>query len=138
MTKRNKCNRGTQPVDFFFFYSPLVLHIRLYFFTHTPLALVIQPNPTSLEQAFTEERAIAAQEAHPMVQAVRRVYASGYSANNCTSSTETIYLVCHPDPSSGKDILLWDDIKAAFDHFVIHVRSGAVVLSFLKGADFKK
>ncbi|KAG0283747.1 hypothetical protein BGZ96_011871 [Linnemannia gamsii] len=80
---------------------------------------------------------MASQEAHPNFQAVRRVYDSGHSANSSTSSTETIYLVCHPDPSSGKDILLWDDIKAAFDDFVIHVRSGAVVLPFLKGADFK-
>ncbi|KAG0279139.1 hypothetical protein BGZ97_009616, partial [Linnemannia gamsii] len=71
------------------------------------------------------------------VQAVRHVYNNEHSANSSTALTETLYLVCHRDPSSGKDIILWDDIKAAFDDFVIHVRSGAVVLPFLKDADFK-
>ncbi|KAF9900305.1 hypothetical protein EC991_007647 [Linnemannia zychae] len=42
------------------------------------------------------------------------------------------------NPSSGKDIILWEDIIAAFKtNDVIHVRSGTVVLPFLKGTDFK-
>ncbi|KAF9143802.1 hypothetical protein BG015_000299 [Linnemannia schmuckeri] len=77
------------------------------------------------------------QETHPNVQAVRRVYENGHSSNASITTAETIYLVCHPDPSSEKDILLWDDILAAFKGDVVHVRSGAVVLPFLKGPDFK-
>ncbi|KAK5829511.1 hypothetical protein F5H01DRAFT_408889 [Linnemannia elongata] len=41
-------------------------------------------------------------------------------------------------PLSGKDILLWDDIQAAFDNAVIPVRSRIVVLLFLNGPAFKK
>lgn len=40
-------------------------------------------------------------------------------------------------PLSGKDILLWDDIQAAFDNAVIPVRSRIVVLLFLNGPAFK-
>jgi hypothetical protein len=78
------------------------------------------------------------QDIHPTFQAVRRVYENEHSANSSTVPTETLYLVCHPDPSLGKDILLWDDILAAFKDNIVHVRSGAVVLPFLKGSDFKK
>ncbi|KAG0292923.1 hypothetical protein BGZ96_003503 [Linnemannia gamsii] len=69
---------------------------------------------------------------HPTVQAVRRVFESGPPP----SSSETMYLVCHPEPSLGKDIILWDDIKAVFNN-ALYVRSGAVVLSFVKGPDVK-
>ncbi|KAF9900301.1 hypothetical protein EC991_007643 [Linnemannia zychae] len=65
------------------------------------------------------------------VQAVRRIDENANSSN-------IIHLVCHSDPSSGKDIILWEDIITAFKtNDVIHVRSGTVVLPFLKGADFK-
>lgn len=73
------------------------------------------------------------QDIHPTVQSVRRVYESGPPP----SSSETMYLVCHPDPSLGKDIILWDDINAVFSS-ALYVRSEAVVLSFVKGPDFKK
>ncbi|KAG0374139.1 hypothetical protein BGX24_010788, partial [Mortierella sp. AD032] len=80
------------------------------------------------------------QESHLNVQAVRRVYENELPTN-CSTTTPappgTIYLVCHSDDSSGKDILLWDDILAAFKDDVIHVRYGAVVLPFLKGPNFK-
>ncbi|KAF9153944.1 hypothetical protein BG015_002250 [Linnemannia schmuckeri] len=66
------------------------------------------------------------------VQAVRRVYDNGQPS----TASDTIHLVCYPDPFSGENILLWDDIKAAFDN-VVHVRSGTVVLPFIKGANFK-
>jgi hypothetical protein len=77
------------------------------------------------------------QEAFPHVQAVRGISENGSAASKAALA-DTIYLVCHPDPSSGKDILLWDDIVAAFKDDVVHVRSGAVVIPFLKGPDFKK
>ncbi|KAK5829510.1 hypothetical protein F5H01DRAFT_316377 [Linnemannia elongata] len=78
------------------------------------------------------------QDVHTNVQAVRRIYDTEESVNATTTPTSTMYLVSHPDPASGKDILLWDDILAAFKVDVVHVRSGAVVLPFLKGPDFKK
>ncbi|KAG0258310.1 hypothetical protein BGZ95_005015 [Linnemannia exigua] len=78
------------------------------------------------------------QDTHPNVQAVRRVYENEQPTNS-TTPAGIIYLVCHPDTSSGKDIIFWDDVLAAFkEDFVIHIRSGAVVLPFLRGPDFKK
>ncbi|KAF9294533.1 hypothetical protein BGZ88_003702 [Linnemannia elongata] len=77
------------------------------------------------------------QDVHTNVQAVRRICETEESVNATTTPTSTMYLVSHPDPASGKDILLWDDILAAFKVDVVHVRSGAVVLPFLKGPDFK-
>ena len=47
-----------------------------------------------------------------------------------------LYVACHPDPSLGKDIVLWDDIVTAFK-YSLHIRNGARILPFLKGADFK-
>ncbi|KAF9153948.1 hypothetical protein BG015_002254 [Linnemannia schmuckeri] len=77
------------------------------------------------------------QEISPSLQAVRRVNESD-NENDQSSSTESaiIHLAVHPDLTSGKDVILWDDIKATFDD-VIHVRSGTVVQTFLKGSDFK-
>ncbi|KAF9129960.1 hypothetical protein BGW39_003616 [Mortierella sp. 14UC] len=72
------------------------------------------------------------QETHPNVQAVRRVDENGYPS----SSSKIIHLVCHSDSTNGRDIVLWDDIRAAFDN-AFHVRSGTIVLPFLKGPDFK-
>ncbi|KAK3824247.1 MAG: hypothetical protein J3R72DRAFT_479529, partial [Linnemannia gamsii] len=77
------------------------------------------------------------QDTHPSIQAVRRIYENEQPASS-TTPAGVIYLVCQPDPSSGKDILLWDDVLDAFKDDVIHIRSGAVVLPFLKGSDFKK
>ncbi|KAG0365290.1 hypothetical protein BGX24_004209, partial [Mortierella sp. AD032] len=80
---------------------------------------------------------MTAHDTHSNIQAVRRVYENELP---CSSSAPAgiIYLVCQPDASSGKDILLWDDVLDAFKENVIHIRSGAVVLPFLKGPDFKK
>ncbi|OAQ25704.1 hypothetical protein K457DRAFT_34942, partial [Linnemannia elongata AG-77] len=75
---------------------------------------------------------MAVQDVHTNVQGVRRVYESGPPS----SSSETMYLVCHPDPSLKKDILLWDDILAVFSS-ALYVRCGATVLPFAKGPDFK-
>ncbi|KAG0272572.1 hypothetical protein BGZ95_011680, partial [Linnemannia exigua] len=76
------------------------------------------------------------QDTHPNLQAVRRVYENEQPASSTTPAS-IIYLVCHPDASSGKVILLWEDVLAAFKEDVIHVRSGAIVLPFLKGTGFK-
>ncbi|KAK3824248.1 MAG: hypothetical protein J3R72DRAFT_18471 [Linnemannia gamsii] len=73
------------------------------------------------------------QDSLPHVQAVRRVFENG----DRSTLSETIHLVCHSDTTAGKDILLWDDILAAFKDDVVHVRSGTIVLPFLKGPDFK-
>ncbi|KAF9126801.1 hypothetical protein BGW39_006335 [Mortierella sp. 14UC] len=78
------------------------------------------------------------------VQAIRRVYKTGHPTNSATATAtatatheETLYIECYPDPTSGKDILLWDDILTAFkEDTVLHLRSEAVVFSFLKGSDF--
>ncbi|KAG0251625.1 hypothetical protein BGZ95_006845, partial [Linnemannia exigua] len=70
------------------------------------------------------------------MQAVRRINENGHPAFE-GSPSEVIYVACYPDPSLGKDIVLWDDILAAFKAEVVHVRSGAFVLPFLKGPDFK-
>ncbi|KAF9129959.1 hypothetical protein BGW39_003615 [Mortierella sp. 14UC] len=74
------------------------------------------------------------QETHSNIQAVRRVDENGHPS----TLSNLIHLVCHSDPSSGKDIILWEDILAAFKtNDVIHVRSGTIVLPFLKDSDFK-
>ncbi|KAG0261802.1 hypothetical protein BGZ95_004151 [Linnemannia exigua] len=69
----------------------------------------------------------------PGVQAVRGVFENG----DHSAVSETIHLVCHSDTTTGKTILLWDDILAAFKDDVVHVRSGTTVLPFLKGSSFK-
>ncbi|KAG0272565.1 hypothetical protein BGZ95_011673, partial [Linnemannia exigua] len=76
------------------------------------------------------------QDGRPNVQAFRRVYEHGHSINSTSTSGEIICIVCHPDASSGRDILLWDDILAVFKT-ALYVRSGTVALPFLKGPDFK-
>ncbi|KAG0291397.1 hypothetical protein BGZ96_005233 [Linnemannia gamsii] len=73
------------------------------------------------------------QETHPLVQAVRRVYETGQP----TIPSNITHIACHPDSSSsGKDVILWDDIKAVFGD-VAHIRAGSTVQSFLKGGDHK-
>ncbi|KAK5829390.1 hypothetical protein F5H01DRAFT_330101 [Linnemannia elongata] len=73
------------------------------------------------DYAYLQDKAhMAVQEVHTNVQGVRRVYESGPPS----SSSETIYLVCYPDPSLNKDILLWDDILAVFSS-ALYVRCGA-------------
>jgi hypothetical protein len=71
-------------------------------------------------------------------QAVRSVYENGHPTGGPSTPSNIIYLACHPDETTGKDILLWDDVLAAFKDDVVHVRSGVKVLPFLKGRDFKK
>jgi hypothetical protein len=73
---------------------------------------------------------------HPHAQAVRLFYDNEQPVS-ASAFNNIIHIAYHPDPCSGKDIILWEDIKAAFDD-VMHVRSGTFVLPFLKGPDFKK
>ncbi|KAK3820833.1 MAG: hypothetical protein JOS17DRAFT_793643 [Linnemannia elongata] len=82
---------------------------------------------------FRTKTLMTVQDLHPNVQGIRRVYENGPPS----SSSETMYLVCHPDPSLNKDILLWDDILAVFSS-ALYVRSDATVIPFAKGPDFKK
>ncbi|KAG9073384.1 hypothetical protein KI688_001179 [Linnemannia hyalina] len=73
------------------------------------------------------------QEHHPPVQAIRPVCETGQTM----APANITHIVCHPDSSSsGKDVILWDDIKAAFGDVAL-VRSGSIVQAFLKGRDFK-
>jgi hypothetical protein len=73
---------------------------------------------------------------HANVQAVRRVYEDEETAINATPG-RTTYIVCHPDASTGGNILLWDDILVVFSS-ALYARSRDVVLPFLKGPNFKK
>ncbi|KAG0291394.1 hypothetical protein BGZ96_005230, partial [Linnemannia gamsii] len=83
---------------------------------------------------------MTATEAPPQMQALRLVTDNdndnGNDNENSSSSSEIVHIAVHPDSASGKDVILWDDIKAAFDD-VIQVRSGTFIQSFLKGSDFK-
>ncbi|KAG0279090.1 hypothetical protein BGZ95_002276, partial [Linnemannia exigua] len=72
----------------------------------------------------------------PNAQAVRKVYEDDTPFAGTTATFTIFHIACHPDGVSGKDIILWDDIVAAFKD-VIHVRSGTLILPFLKGPDFK-
>ncbi|OAQ29368.1 HCP-like protein [Linnemannia elongata AG-77] len=67
-------------------------------------------------------------------QAVRRIHENGHAVID--NGAGTIQIVCQPDTSSGKNILLWDDIKAVFGN-ALYVRSGDFALPYLKGPDFK-
>ncbi|KAG0292929.1 hypothetical protein BGZ96_003509 [Linnemannia gamsii] len=81
---------------------------------------------------------MSVQDTLPNVQAVRRVLENDTPTDEPTlASSRIFHLPCHPDTSSGKDILLWDDILAAFKDDVVHIRSGTIILPFLKGPDFK-
>ncbi|KAK3836735.1 MAG: hypothetical protein J3R72DRAFT_493718 [Linnemannia gamsii] len=75
------------------------------------------------------------QHAHTNIQAIRRINENGHPPSKAAASY-IIHVACYPDPAFGKDIVLWDDIRAAFDD-VMHVRSGTLVLPFLRGPDLR-
>ncbi|KAH7060279.1 hypothetical protein BKA57DRAFT_487989 [Linnemannia elongata] len=75
------------------------------------------------------------QETLPHAQAVRKVYEND-SLASVPAVSDIFHVACYPDVSSGKDIILWDDILAAFKN-VVHVRFGTMILPFLNGPDFK-
>ncbi|KAG0282804.1 hypothetical protein BGZ96_012818 [Linnemannia gamsii] len=70
------------------------------------------------------------------VQAMRRVYENA-NPTDSPSPNDIFHVTYHLDPATGKGIILWDDILSAFKN-VVHVRTGTMILSFLKGSDFKK
>ncbi|KAF9118324.1 hypothetical protein BGX30_004654, partial [Mortierella sp. GBA39] len=77
------------------------------------------------------------QETHSHTQPIRRVDKNEGAANEQPPATYNIlHIACHPDVSSGNDIILWSDILAAFED-VVHVRYGTTILSFLKGPDLQ-
>ncbi|KAG0278741.1 hypothetical protein BGZ96_002253, partial [Linnemannia gamsii] len=69
------------------------------------------------------------------VQAVRRVYENANSTYP-TLLNDIFHVTYHLDPTTGKGIILWDDILSAFKN-VVHVKSGTKIISFQKGSDFK-
>lgn len=69
----------------------------------------------------------------PQVQAIRQGYENGQPS---TAST-TFHIDCYQDPSSGKDIILWDDIIAVFSGS-LYARSETGHHHYLKGPDNKK
>lgn len=88
---------------------------------------------------------MTATEAPPQMQALRLLTENDNKSDNDTdndsnenspSASEVVHIAVHPDPDSGKDVIFWDDVKAAYDD-VILVRSKSCILLFLKGSDFK-
>ncbi|KAF9904917.1 hypothetical protein EC991_002217 [Linnemannia zychae] len=85
---------------------------------------------------------MANQDTHTKMQAVRRINENQNSTSEAVTAVavplDIIHVAYYQDPSTGKDIIIWDDILDAFKAEVVHVRSGTFVLPFLKGPDFKK
>ncbi|KAF9931270.1 hypothetical protein FBU30_010499 [Linnemannia zychae] len=71
------------------------------------------------------------QDPPPNVQAVRGVDQYRHPIDGGI----VMFFISHPDPASGKDIVLWSDIKAVYTD-AVYVLSGMTALSFLKGPDF--
>ncbi|KAF9087262.1 hypothetical protein BGX29_000914, partial [Mortierella sp. GBA35] len=67
------------------------------------------------------------------VQAVRPVHKNNL---NPTTPAAVAHVAIHIDTSSGKSIVLWDDVLQAFKD-ALYVRHGTRILSFIKGTDFK-
>jgi hypothetical protein len=76
------------------------------------------------------------QSSDEQVQPVRRVYENANSTDP-PSPNDIFYVTYHLDPATGKGIILWDDILAAFKN-VVYVKTGTKLLSFLKGPGFEK
>lgn len=53
-----------------------------------------------------------------------------------TSQDRTVHITTHQDPSSGKIIVLWNDVLRVFPD-ALYLQRGKRVLPFLKGADFE-
>lgn len=108
--------------------SPPTLYLAISTSTSFPLSTSSSNDSTLM----------TATETTPKMQAIRLVTKADNDNEDPSSTTESevIHLAVHPDPASGKDVILWDDITTAFDD-VLQVRSGTLIQSFLKGADFK-
>ena len=71
-------------------------------------------------------------------QAVRPVSKSildSHSSSFPPPGGPIVYVDIHKDPGIPKGIVLWDDIRLAFDD-ALHIRHKARVVPFLKGADY--
>ncbi|KAF9147283.1 hypothetical protein BG015_011100 [Linnemannia schmuckeri] len=51
-------------------------------------------------------------------------------------SANIIHIVCHTDPDTNKDFILWEDIQQAFDD-ALFVRDKTKMISYVKGKDYK-
>ncbi|KAF9079366.1 hypothetical protein BGX23_004250, partial [Mortierella sp. AD031] len=70
------------------------------------------------------------------VQAVRSVCKSQVGISTVPSPGDVIHIDCHIDPATQKEIVLWDDIRQAFED-ALHARHKSRVVPFLKGADLR-
>lgn len=52
-------------------------------------------------------------------------------------SNKTVHITTHQDPSSGKAIVIWDDVLRVFRD-ARYLQHGQRVLPFMKGSDFKE
>jgi hypothetical protein len=130
--------------DDFFFFSLSHVHVRPAhpFFCHLRFPLLHQQknHPTSFlfkPYTFLNITLMVLEDptSDESTQVVRRVY-ENEDLNTTASLSKVFRLECHFDDVSGKSIILWDDILAAFKG-VVHVRVGERILPFLKGRNFK-
>ncbi|KAF9091310.1 hypothetical protein BGX23_005278 [Mortierella sp. AD031] len=68
------------------------------------------------------------------VQAVRPVYTTGTSTTPASSQTDVVHVDIRSD-STGRDIILWQDILIAFKN-ATHIRHGSRIVPFLTDNDF--
>ncbi|KAK3836715.1 MAG: hypothetical protein J3R72DRAFT_202152 [Linnemannia gamsii] len=139
-------------IHFFFFVprkvsSLLFFHSRLIFAIHFHLHHSKHPHPTSSYLYFFisyhhfSQMSVQVTIIIPNMQAVRRVFEND-SRTTATQETASFsgpifHLPYHADPSCDRDILLWDDILNVFSN-ALFVRSGNIILPFLKGAHSQK
>ena len=69
------------------------------------------------------------------VQGVRSVYKNGLPAS-FSSPSDVVFIGCHEDSATGKDVVLWDDVLLVFKD-ALYVRNGSRAVTFLKGSDFR-
>lgn len=69
------------------------------------------------------------------VQGVRSVYKNGLPVSS-SSSSDVVFIDCHEDSATGKDVVLWDDVLLVFKD-ALYVRNGSRAITFLKGSDFR-
>ncbi|KAK3833190.1 MAG: hypothetical protein J3R72DRAFT_478092, partial [Linnemannia gamsii] len=74
------------------------------------------------------------------LQAVRPINKSNLDSSSTVSTppaaaaASTVYIDCHLDPTTQKNVVMWDDIRLAFAE-ALHIRHQAKVVPFLRGAD---
>jgi hypothetical protein len=73
-------------------------------------------------------------------QALRPVYKNQTSAvinTDTNSSDKIIHLEIHHDSTTGKDVILWDDVLMVFKD-ALYIQNGTSVCSYVKGDDLNK